>query len=366
MRIGLIAPPWTPVPPRTYGGTEAVVDNLARGLTARGHDVTLFTIGDSTCPVRRRHLFVKAPLPMGLSLPESGHVMAAYETLQDVDVVHDHTVVGPLVHAGRAPASRAPLVVTFHGRFDLAALRLFGEVSRHADVVAISHDQARRALGVRIAAVIHHGIDLDVYRPGPHEGDHLVFVGRMSPDKGVRQAVEIAHLSQRPLRIITKMREVDEREYFRTQVRPLLSAEDEVPEELPLEERIAVMRGAIGLINPITWPEPFGLVMAESLAVGTPVIATPFGAVPEIVTDGVTGFLCGTVPHAVRAVSRLPELDRAECRRDAERRFSLSRMARDHEELYRTVVARRQGPGEDPLVVASGVGAHTIARAAAG
>jgi glycosyltransferase involved in cell wall biosynthesis len=338
MRIGLVAPPWAPVPPVTYGGTEAVVDNLARELTVRGHDVTLFTVGDSTCPVRRRELFLESVGPMGMSLPEAAHVLAAYEALEGMDVIHDHTLIGPLVHAARPRRSVAPLVVTHHNRYDVAALRVFREVSRHAAVVAISRDQARRALGVRIAAVIHHGVDLDLYRPGAQHADHLVFVGRMSPDKGVHRAVQIARGSGRALRIVTKMRDPDEHQYFRSRVRPLLSAEDEILIEVPPPERIAIVQSAVALLNPIAWPEPFGLVMAEALAVATPVIASPLGAAPEIVTDGVTGFLCSTVADAVAAVGRLPEIDRAACRRDAELRFSSARMAQDHEALFLRVM----------------------------
>jgi glycosyltransferase involved in cell wall biosynthesis len=337
MKIGLVAPPWAPVPPVTYGGTESVIDNLARGLTWRGHEVTLFTVGDATCPVHRCHLFPEAVRPMGLSLPEAAHVLEAYDALADVDVLHDHTCLGPLVCAGRPIP---PLVVTHHGLYDLAALRVFREVSRRSLMVAISHDQASRAKGMRIERVIHHGIDLDRYRPARHQGDHLIFIGRMSPTKGVHTAVRIAHAAGRPLRVVTKMREADELEYFRTRVRPLLSAEDEVLEELAFPERLGLLQSAVGLLDPITWPEPFGLVMAESLAVGTPVIATPLGAAPEIVTDRVTGFLCRTTRDAVRAVGQLPQIDRVACRRDAQRRFSLHRMARDHESLYLDAIER--------------------------
>lgn len=338
MRIGLIAPPWIPVPPPAYGGTESVIDNLARGLRERGHDVTLFTVGESTCGVRRRHLFAEAVRPMGRTVPETAHLLAAYDALAgDVDVIHDHTLLGPLL-AARAGLAHLPIVTTHHGLFTSESRRILREVARQAAVVAISDDQASRAGDVPITAVIHHGIDLDAYRPGPGDGDHLVFVGRMSPEKGVAQAVRIAHGAGRPLRIVAKAREAEELEYFHTQVEPLLSREEDEVAELGLAERLRLLRHAAGLLNPIAWPEPFGLAMVESMAAGTPVLARPAGAAPEIVTCGRTGFLFDTDRDGVDAVERLPEIDRAECRRDVERRFSLQRMAADHERLYEAVV----------------------------
>lgn len=339
MRIGLIAPPWATVPPHGYGGTEAVVDNLARGLAARGHEVRLFTVGDSTCPVLREHLNEHPVTPMGQSVPEAAHVLAAYDALADEDLIHDHTLLGPLV-AGARPGLCPPLVTTNHGPFTADTRRIFARIADSAAIVAISEDQAGRAVGIPIAAVIHHGIDLEAYRPGTRLGDHLVFIGRMDPDKGVDRAVRIARASGRPLRIVTKMREPSEREYFETGVRPLLSRDDELLGELEVAERVAILQEAVALLNPITWPEPFGLVMAEALAVGTPVIAFDAGAAPEIVTPGVTGFLCEDEAAAVAAVGRLGEIDRNRCRQDAEARFSIDRMAADHERLYEAVLAR--------------------------
>ena len=337
MKIGLIAPPWIPVPPPAYGGTEAVVNDLARGLADLGHDVCLFTVGASTCPVTRAHLFAEPVVPMGEGIPEAAHVLAAYESLCDVDLVHDHTILGPLI-AGRSGLPTPPVVTTIHGTFTPTTRRIFREISRTAAIVAISADQASRAGDVPIAAVIHHGVDLDVYRPGPRVDDHLVFIGRMSPDKGVDRAVHIARAAGRLLRIITKMRTPEEQLYYQAFVRPMLSPDDPEPEELPLHERIAVLQSAAALVNPIAWPEPFGLVMAESLATGTPVVATPVGSAPEIVSDGRTGFLCATDSQAAHAVRIVETIDRAVCRTEAERRFSMARMAADYERLYLRVL----------------------------
>ena len=337
MRIGLIAPPWIPVPPPSYGGTEAVVDNLARGLAALGHDVALFTVGESTCPVTRFHRYPTAVEPMGNVAFELAHTLAAYDALAGVDVIHDHTLVGPLL--GVAHGSATPVVVTHHGPFTSDMSFIFGEAARHAAVVAISRDQARAAADVPVSAVIHHGIDTSAYRPGPGDGGYLLFLGRMCADKGVHHAVRVAHRARRRLVLVCKMREPMERDYFDRVVRPLLGPLDELIVEAGLPERLELLRHAEALLNPICWPEPFGLVMAEALACGTPVLAFPNGAAPEIVEQGRTGYLCADEDAMLTALRRVPALDRAYCRTTAERRFSLQRMARDHERLYRRLIA---------------------------
>ena len=342
MRIGLIAPPWLPVPPPRYGGTELVIDNLARGLQELGHDVRLFTVGDSTCPVPHEYLYPTGAVPMDADVPEAAHVLAAYEALADVDIIHDHTVLGPLV-AGRRGLRRPPVVSTNHGPFTPQTRRIFAGIARHASIVAISRSQARASGGIPIAAVIHHGIDLQVYRPGPGDGGYLLFVGRMCADKGVHHAVRIARRAGQRLVIVAKMREPAERAYFEQRVRPLLEPGDGIPAELPLASRLELMRGAVALLNPITWREPFGLVMVEALASATPVLAFPNGAAPEIVDQGRTGYLCRDEEEMIIAVDRVHEIERRQCRAAAERRFSLMRMALDHQQLYRRILC---GPGQ--------------------
>jgi glycosyltransferase involved in cell wall biosynthesis len=336
--VGLIAPPWTPVPPVGYGGTEVVVDNLARGLQDRGHEVRLLTVAESTCPVPQEHLFRTAPHPIGTTVEEAAHVLAAYRAMGDVDLIHDHTVLGPLL-APEPGNGTPPVVSTHHGAFSGENRRIFREIAQRAAVVAISHDQASRAPGVPISAVIHHGIDLTTYRAGPGDGDFLLFLGRMSPDKGVAVAVRVAQASGRRLVVATKMREAAEIDYFKTTVEPLLGPDDELLIEPTIAVRLELLRRATALINPIAWPEPFGLAMAESLATGTPVIGFGVGAAPEIIDDGVTGFLSRDESDMVRAVDRLASLDRAACRTAAEQRFSLPRMVQDYVELYGRVLA---------------------------
>lgn len=337
MRIGLIAPPWAPVPPIGYGGTEVVVDNLARGLQELGHDVRLFTVGDSACPVPSSHLYETAPRPIGTTVEEAAHVLAAYEAMADVDVIHDHTVVGPLL-AARPRRGIPPVLSTHHGAFTDENRRIFREIARRAAVIAISHDQASRAPEIPIAAVIHHGIDLATYRPGPGDGGYLLFLGRMSREKGVATALRAAHSGGRRLVMATKMRETSEIDYFKTVVEPLLTADDVLLVEPSIEVRLDLLQHAEALLNPIAWSEPFGLAMAEALASGTPVVGYGTGAAPEIVDHGVTGFLCRDEAGLSDAIDRIPVLDRGACRAAAEQRFSLPRMVRDHVELYERVL----------------------------
>ena len=339
MRIGLIAPPWIPVPPPAYGGTEEVIDNLARGLTALGHDVRLFTVGESTCPVPRRWLYRSPAEPMGDPFRETAHVLAAYEALADTDIIHDHTELGPLL-AGRRRLARQPVVTTVHGRVSARSRRALAEIARHASIVAISHAHARSLGDIPVAAVIYHGIDLEVHEPGPGDGGYLLFVGRMCADKGVDHAVRVARQAGWPLVITAKIREPAERVYFEQQVRPLLGPGDDMLAEQPLAARVDLMRHAAALVNPITWPEPFGLVMAQALATATPVLAFPNGAAPEIIDDGRTGFLCRDEDEMTSAVAHVHQISRGQCRAAAERRFSLARMAADYDRLYRAILER--------------------------
>ncbi|RDI60470.1 glycosyltransferase family 4 protein [Nocardia pseudobrasiliensis] len=345
MRIGLIAPPWVPVPPPAYGGTEAVVDNLARGLVALGHEVRLFTVGDSTCPVPREYLYGKGFAPIGVAVPEAAHVLAAYEAFADVDIIHDHTALGPLV--GPCPDG-PPVVSTCHGPFDAMNSRNIAHFADRVSVVAISHAQKRFAAPIPITAVIHHGIDLDTYRYGPGGGGYLMWIGRMCAAKGPHRAIGFARAAGRKLVMVSKIREDEERQFYEQHVRPLLGPDDPEPQELPLPQRVRLLRAADALLNPIDWPEPFGLVMAEALACGTPVLAFPSGAAPEIVDHGRTGFLCRDSEDMLEAIARVGAIDRRACRTAAERRFDMHRMARDHADLYQRILT-----GADRQLVAA-------------
>ena len=341
MKVGLVAPPWVSVPPVGYGGTEAVVDVLARGLVAAGHEVVLFTVGESSCPVPPRWLNETGVEPMGSGTAEAAHVLAAYAAMaeEDVDVVHDHTALGPLL--GRAVSTDRVVVTTSHLGYTPDVLRLLEATARVVPVVAISHAQVVAAPRVRFVRVIHHGLDLDRYPLGAGDGGYLAFLGRMSPDKGPDRAIEAARRAGLPLRMSAKMRSADEVEFFEQRVRPLLGPDVEYAGELDDEGRTELLQGAVALLDPIRWAEPFGLVMIEALACGTPVLVSPLGAAPEIVEDGVTGFLCADDDAFVEALDRVPSIDRAACRAAAEQRFSGERMTRDHLALYGDLLGDR-------------------------
>jgi glycosyltransferase involved in cell wall biosynthesis len=340
VRIGLIAPPWLPVPPPAYGGTEAVVDRLARGMDAAGHQVVLVTTGDSTCPVERRWVFEGAQgARMGEAVAELRHLVHAYEAVRHCDVVHDHTVIGP-AYAERMPG--LPVVTTNHGPFDRELLDVYRAVAHRVPVIAVSHTQAASARGLPLAGVIHHGIDVDRFPLGTGAGGYLLFLGRMTPDKGAEQAIRVARRAGRHLLVAAKMREPAEHHYFEERVRPLLGGGVDFVGEVGGHEKVDLLAGASALLNPIRWDEPFGLVMIEALACGTPVVATARGAATEIVDPGVTGFLGRDDDELAVAVARVAELDRAACRAAVEMRFSTARMVDEHLDLFCRILGARE------------------------
>ncbi|MCW2704613.1 MAG: glycosyl transferase, group 1 [Blastococcus sp.] len=337
MRIGLIAPPWLPVPPPAYGGTESVVDRLARGLVRAGHDVLLAAAANSSCPVPRvagtAEAADQAPV-CGDSVTELSHVITGYAAMGAVDIVHDHTLVGPLY---RDAHQGAPIVTTNHGPFDGLLTPIY-RAMRGVAVIGISHHQASTATGVLIAAVIHHGIDVEALPVGPGDGGYASFVGRMCPDKGPREAVMIARTAGVPLKMAAKMREPCERDYFESSIKPLLGSDVEYLGELGPDDKMELIGGSFSLLNPLQWAEPFGLVMIEALAVGTPVVATAAGSAPEIVDDGVTGYLRDGQLNLAAALLVAADLDRSACRAAALARFSTDRMVAAHVQLYRDVL----------------------------
>ncbi len=342
LRIGILAPPWVSVPPTSYGGTELILDVLSRGLQELGHELVLFTTADSTCDVPKRWLFESSdPDRMGAAVLELRHVAAAYDVFAGFDIVHDHTLVGPFL----APLHPTlPVVTTVHGPFDDDLVDIYRRTAHTVPTIAISEDRASRApLDIPIGAVIHHGLDLDRYRFDEVGGDYLVALGRMNPDKGIHVAIEVARRLGVDLVIAAKMREPAEKRYFESVVRPLLGNGVEYVGEVDHDAKVDLLAGARALLNPIQWPEPFGLVMVEALACGTPVVATPAGAAPEIIRPGATGYLAATADELLSGVMACADLDRKVCRAEMEQRFSMATMARNHEAFYRSVLAQRSG-----------------------
>ena len=331
MRIGLVAGPWIPIPPVTYGGTERVVDSLARGFAAAGHEVLLAAPTDSTCPVPRvPGMRPSVPDELNLTLSELSHVARAYEGLESADIIHDHTLAGPL-YAHRP--EQVPVVTTIHCRLDPEAADIYRAIARNTAVIAISRNQGSHAPDVPITRVIHHGMDVSSVPVGSGSGGYLCFVGRACPDKGLLEAVMIAHQAGLPLRIAAKMRQPDEVRFFREVVQPMLGPDDDVVDEMDDASKYRLMGEALAFLNPIQWPEPFGLVMIEALATGTPVIGTPAGSAPEIVEHGRTGYL-GDIGQLAGFVGVAGGISRAACRKEVEERFNEDRMVNEYLSLY--------------------------------
>ena len=340
VQIGIISAPWVPVPPPAYGGLEAVVDRLARGLVHAGHEVLLAAPANSQCPVPQvahmDEVDPEAPIT-GDTITELAHVARAYAAMTGMDVIHDHTIAGPLYR--HRPA--VPVVTTNHGPFEPRPNLLFQRMQNDTAIVAISRHQASTAEGVHISRVIYHGLDVDDVPVGTGDGGYVAFLGRMTADKGPSEAIEVARLAGVPLKIAAKMREDAEFEYFQTEVEPLLGDGIEYVGELDEAGKFELLGAATALLNPIQWSEPFGLVMIEALACGTPVVATSAGSVPEIVDDGRTGYIQDTAEDLAKWLLRAPDLDRAACREVAETRFSTARMVSDHVEMYAELAAGR-------------------------
>jgi glycosyltransferase involved in cell wall biosynthesis len=278
---------------------------------------------------------------MGEAVAELYHLVHAYEAVRHCDIVHDHTVIGP-AYAERHPA--LPVVTTNHGPFDGELLDVYRAVAHRVPIIAISAAQAASAPALPLAAVIHHGIDVERFPLGTGNGGYLLFLGRMTPDKGAEEAIRVARRVGVRLLLAAKMHEPNEHRYFEERIRPLLGSGVEFVGEVGGTEKVELLAGAAALLNPIQWDEPFGLVMIEALACGTPVVAAARGAAPEIVDQGVTGFLARNEDELVAAIGRVGSLDRSACRAAVEARFSTERMVAQHLELFsRILVARAAG-----------------------
>ncbi len=341
MRIALVAPPWVPVPPVKYGGTEAIVDCLARGFENAGHEVLLFTTADSTCPVPRKFVFDSVDSGrLNWTEIELRHLINAYEVVQDFDIVHDHTLLGP-IFSERFPDLK--VVTTQHHPYDHSFRDIFRASAGRVPLVAVSESQRRSAPDLEIEKVIHHGLEPDRFRFNPDPDDYFLFLGRMSPNKGAHRAAQVARDAGVKLKIAARMSNNEgEREYFQEFVEPLLGNGVEYVGEVSAEERLSLLAGARALINPIRWPEPFGLVMIEALACGTPVLAFPEGAAPEIVEDGVTGFLCANEAEMIERIAEVDTLNRGLCRKIMEQYFCADRMVNEYLDYFTELLRRDQ------------------------
>lgn len=344
MKIALVAPLFESVPPQLYGGTERVVSYLAEELVREGHEVTLYASGDSQTSAELVPVVPRALRLDGSQDPTAHHVRMLDLVLRDApryDIIHFHI---DYLHFPLARALGLTHVTTLHGRLDIPDLAPLYRTYDDLPVVSISNHQRGPLAHANWVGTVYNGLPEQNFRFFPKQGDYLAFLGRTSPEKGIREAIEIALAAGMPLRIAAKVDKVDQ-DYFDTVIRPYLSHPlIEFIGEIGEREKDEFLGNAAALIFPIQWPEPFGLVMAEAMACGTPVIAYPRGSVPEVIEDGRTGFIVGSEGEAVAAIDRLAEIDRADCRRHFEQRFSARRMAGDYVAVYEQLLAEQQSP----------------------
>jgi glycosyltransferase involved in cell wall biosynthesis len=337
MRIGMIAPISWRVPPRHYGPWERIASIHTEGLVARGADVTLFATADS---ITRARLHAVAPHgysegePYDIKVHESLHIAAAFERAAQFDIIHNHFDFLPLTYSRLVST---PVVTTIHGFSSEAIVAVYRAYNDIAHYVAIS--DADRHPDLTYAATIHHGIPLGEFTPRAEAGDYLLFFGRIHPDKGAAEAVALAHRTGRPL-ILAGI--IHDEAYFRERVEPHLDGERiRYVGSVGPADRDRLLGGAQALVHLIGFEEPFGLSVVEAMATGTPTIAFPRGSMPEIVDDGVTGFLVDSLGQAATAVEQVERLDRRAIRAVAERRFSAERMVAEYLALYERILAGR-------------------------
>jgi glycosyltransferase involved in cell wall biosynthesis len=345
MKIAQIAPLYESVPPKLYGGTERVVSYLTEELVRQGHQVTLFASGDSVTQAR-----LVAACSRSLRLDQecvdqiAHHIVLleqAFRQASAFDLMHFHI---DYLHFPLSVRQHIPAVTTLHGRLDLPDLVPLYKMFPSMPVVSISNAQRAPLPWVNWLGTVYHGLPEDLYTFRETPGTYLAFLGRITPEKGVEQAIAIAQQVGIPLKIAAKVDRVD-REYFQEVVRPLLQNNSlvEYLGEVGDANKDAFLGEAYAVLFPIDWPEPFGLVMIEAMACGTPVVAYPRGAVPEVLEDGVTGWIVEGIEEAVQAVGRVSAISRVRCRQVFEERFLASRMAQDYLRIYKELLGGWSG-----------------------
>jgi glycosyltransferase involved in cell wall biosynthesis len=338
MKIAQVSPLFESVPPKAYGGTERVISYLTEELVRQGHEVTLFASGDSKTSAR-----LVAPCAESVRPDKSPAWLACHMVQMDLvfelahtfDVIHFHT---EYVHLPATRLLRTPCIATLHGRLDMPHLVHLYKYFSNWPLVSISDSQRAPLAWANWCRTVYHGLPPDLYTPRSTHGSYFAFIGRVSPEKRLDRAIEIARRCGMPLYIGAKIDTMDE-PYFNEHIKPLLgSAQVEFLGEICEQEKRELLEHASALLFPIDWPEPFGLVMIEAFACGTPVITYPNGSVPEIMEEGVTGFVVTNQDDAVRAAQRIDSVDRKLCRAAFERRFTSAHMAENYLRAYRQVI----------------------------
>jgi glycosyltransferase involved in cell wall biosynthesis len=340
MRIAQVSPLWESVPPKLYGGTERVVSFITDELVRLGHHVTLFASGDSVSDA-----YLEAICPQALRLitgsfnreaPMTLLLERAFSASDEFDVIHSHLDFLGFPVARRCPT---PVLTTLHGRLDLPELEPVYREFSEIPLVSISDAQRQPLPWANWQATVHHGLPRDLYTFHPQQGQYLAFLGRIAPEKCPDQAIAIATRAGIPLRIAAKVDPAD-RDYFRERIEPLLDHPlIEYLGEITDAEKNDFLGGACALLAPFDWPEPFGLVFIEALACGTPVLAYRRGSVPEIIDDGITGYICKRMSELTAATKQVSLLDRRRCREVFEARFTVDRMVQDYLNVYEQIVS---------------------------
>jgi glycosyltransferase involved in cell wall biosynthesis len=335
MRIAQISPLIESVPPKLYGGTERVISYLTEELVRQGHEVTLFASGDS---ITAAHLIAgcrkSLRLEKGVADPLAHHILMLEKIWQQADrfeIIHNHLdyLSFPMIKRIGTPA-----VTTLHGRLDIPDLLPLYRKFKQTRLISISDSQREPIPWANWQDTVYHGLPVELYKPCLDPSGYLAFIGRVSPEKRVDRAIEIAHRSGRRLKIAAKIDRVD-RDYYQTKIAPMLRGSDiEFIGEISESEKNTFLGNASALLFPVDWPEPFGMVLIEAMACGTPAIAYGRGSVPEVVEEGVSGFIVRSIPEAVEAVNKIESLDRATVRHAFESRFSAKRMAQDYIRIY--------------------------------
>lgn len=341
MKIAQVSPLWESVPPKLYGGTERIVSYLTDELVRLGHDVTLFASGDSTTAARLEPICSRAlRLNTGIFNRDAPLAMLMEQGLGrsgEFDIIHSHLDFLGFPVSRRNPT---PTVATCHGRLDLPELQPVFREFAEMPIVSISDAQRKPISWANWQATVYHGLPDDLYSFHPTPGKYLAFLGRIAPEKRPDHAIEIAKRVGIPLRIAAKVDPAD-REYFHSEIEPLLCHPlVEYLGEITDAEKNEFLGEALALVCPYDWPEPFGLVLIEALACGTPVLAYRRGSIPEVIEDNVTGFVCEGVESMAAAVNRISEIDRQRCRWSFEQRFTVNRMAQDYLRVYQQVLMK--------------------------
>jgi len=348
LRIAQLSTPWERVPPAKYGGTELIASLLTEELVRRGHKVTLFATGDSKTKATLRSVYPKALYRAGIPWTNSTwpllHVQECLERADEFDIIHNHFHYFGL---SMGAVIDTPVITTYHGDFETAekdsGKKAILKKNHRMPFVSISNDQrTHTTVGLNFVKTVYNAVDITKFPFNPNPGNYLVWLGRITPKKGIIEAIQVAKKFGMKLFIAAKIDVVDT-EFYKQEVKPLLSKKHaEYIGEIGPRDKAKLLKNAYALVNPIKWNEPFGLVMIEAQACGTPVVAFPRGAAPELIQKGKTGFFAKDISEMVRALKKVPELNRHDARKNVEQHFTVEKMVDGYEAAYRKVLSMKR------------------------